>query len=410
MKKITTILLICLLIFTGCFNKENEEKPKDENKENIIDPDESDEELSDIDKKVKDTMSKMTLDEKIGQMIVVTYESYKMDNYLKNALIDVQPGGFLLFGENISTYEETIKLIKEIKSYVKIPMFISIDEEGGEIQRLLKLKDYNITNIPFMYDIGSYDDLELTYNVGKVLAEELRVFGINIDFAPVIDVFSNKDNTVIGKRSFGTTPELVSKHGLSLAMGLEDNGVIAVYKHFPGHGNTAVDSHEALPIVNKTKEELLNEDLIPFIDAINNNASVIMVGHLAVPSITKDNTPASLSKVLITDFLKSELNYSGLVVTDALNMKALTNYYSDEEICGKAVEAGVDILLMPSSSRKCLKSVQDALKKGTVTEERINESVEKILRIKYEKIVDNYDTYLPVETLGSEEHQKMIKK
>lgn len=410
MKKIITILLICLFLFTGCFDKEKKEEKMDDNREKIIEDDEQDGELSEIDKKVKETMSKMTLDEKIGQMIVVTYESYKMDNTLKNALIDVQPGGFLLFAENVSTYEETLKLIKEIKSYVKIPMFISIDEEGGSIQRLLKLKDYNITNIPFMYDIGSLDDLDITYNVGKVLAEELRVFGINLDFAPVIDVYSNKDNTVIGKRSFGTTPELVSKHGLSLAKGLEDNGVIAVYKHFPGHGNTAVDSHENLPIVNKTKDELLKNDLIPFIDAINNNASVIMIGHLAVPNITKDNTPASLSKALITDFLKNELNYSGLVVTDALNMKALTNYYSDEEICGKAVEAGVDILLMPSSSRKCLKSVQNALRKGLITEERINQSVEKILRLKYEKIVDNYEEYLPVDILGSEEHQKMIKK
>ena len=401
MRKKIVILFILLLSCCGCFMF-NEENNKEKNNKN--------EELDEIGKKVQETMNKMTIDEKIGQMIIVTYESPKMDNTLKSALIDVQPGGFLLFGDNITTYEETLNLIKEIKSYVNIPMFISIDEEGGNIQRLLKLQDYNITNIPFMYHIGSIDDEELTYNVGKILAEELRVFGINMDFAPVIDVYSNKDNKVIGKRSFGTTPELVSKHGLKLAKGLEDNGVIAVYKHFPGHGNTSIDSHENLPIVNKTKDELLKEDLIPFIDAINNDAKVIMIGHLAVPNITGDNTPASLSKKLITDFLKKELNYSKLVVTDALNMKALTNYYSDSEICGKAVEAGVDILLMPSSSRKCLKSVQNALKNGLITEERINESVEKILRLKYEKIVDNYDNYLPVEILGSKEHNSIIDK
>ena len=151
----------------------------------------------------------------------------------------------------------------------------------------------------------------------------------------------------------------------------------------------------------------MNLDLIPFIDAINNNANVIMVGHLAVPNITNDNTPASLSKKLITDFLKEELNYSGLVVTDALNMKALTNYYTDEEICGKAVEAGVDILLMPSSSRKCLKSVKDAIDKGIITEERINESVRKILKLKYEKLKDEY---LDKSYLNNKEHQEIIEK
>lgn len=401
MKKKILITILIMILILGC-NKKEEQKEENNHQEEIIE--------DDIELRVKRTLENMTLDEKIGQMIIVTYTSPKMDNTLKSALIDVQPGGFLLFGDNITTYEKTLDLIKEIKSYVKIPMFISIDEEGGNIQRLTMLKDYDITDIPYMYDIGLIDDEELTYEVGKVIAEELRVFGVNLDFAPVVDVFSNPKNIVIGKRSFGTTPELVSKHGLSLAKGLEDNGVIAVYKHFPGHGNTAVDSHEALPIVDKTKEELLESDLIPFIDAIENNASMIMIGHLAVPSITGDNTPASLSKVLITDFLKNELNYQGLVVTDALNMKALTNYYSDEEICGKAVEAGVDILLMPSSSRKCLKSVQEALKKGLITEERINESVEKILRLKYEKIEQNYDEYLPVETLNNEEHQNIKKK
>ena len=408
MNKKLLITIIVIILLVGCTNKDKKERNEKEEKNNIIDTDSNQE--NELEKRIKTTMENMTLDEKIGQMIIVSYASSKVDNTLKNALTDVQPGGFILFGDNITTYENTLNFIKEVKSYVKIPMFISIDEEGGKIQRLLYLKDFSITDIPDMYDIGNMNDEELTYGVGKIIAEELRVFGINMDFAPVIDVYSNINNKVIGKRSFGMTKEIVSKHGLLLAKGLEDNGVIAVYKHFPGHGNTATDSHEDLPIVNKTKEELLESDLVPFIDAINNNANVIMIGHLAVPNITKDNTPASLSKELITDFLKKELNYDGLVITDALNMKALTNYYSDEEICGKAVEAGVDILLMPSSSRKCLKSVQDALKKGLITEERINESVEKILRLKYQKIEKNYNDYLGVEYLSSKEHKEIISK
>lgn len=394
MKNKIIIIVFAFLLLVGC-NSKKKEKQND---------------LNELDKKVETTLQNMSLNEKIGQMITIFYRSPKMDNTLKKALDDVKPGGFILFGENFSDYEGTLNLIKEIKSSSSIPMFISIDEEGGLVQRLTSLRGTDVSDVPYMYNVGEKNDLDLTYNVGKLIAEELRVFGINMDYAPVIDVYSNPNNKVIGKRSFGTTPELVSKHGIKLAQGLNDNGVIPVYKHFPGHGNTATDSHQDLPIVNKTKEELMKLDLIPFVDAINNNASVIMIGHLAVPNLTNDNTPASLSRKLITDFLKNELNYKGLVITDALQMKALTRYYNDEEICGKAVEAGVDILLMPSSSRTCLKSVQDAIKEGNVTEEQINESVRKILKLKYEKIEKDYNEYFDKSYLNSKEHQDIINK
>lgn len=393
MKKLSIIVLILLTVFIAGCSKKEEKK-----------------EVSDIDKKVEETLKDMTLDEKIGQMMIIYYRKDSVDATLKSALDDIQPGGFIMFKENITNYERTLNFIKEIKTHVDIPMFISIDEEGGRVQRLQALYGDVATDVPSMYDVGLKDDTELTYEVGKVIAEELRVFGFNMDFAPVIDVYSNPDNTVIGKRSFGTTAELVTKHGEALAKGLEDNGVLSVYKHFPGHGNTATDSHYALPIVDKTKEELLELDLKPFIDVINNGAKIIMVGHLAVPSIAGDNTPTSLSKELITDFLKGELGYKNLVITDALDMGALTNYFSEDEICGKAVEAGVDILLMPKSSRSCLKSVKTALENGSITEEQINESVRKILKLKYEYIEDNYDKYLDKSYLNSSEHQEIIDK
>ena len=398
MKNKILVLLLFLLLIVGCSSKmENNEKEKKDDKK-------------DIDTRVEETISNMTLDEKIGQMITISYRKDSMDSTLKSALEEVKPGGFILFAENMSSYDGTIKLVKEIKATSTIPMFISIDEEGGRVQRLRSLKGVDVTDVPNMYDVGEKNDLDLTYQIGKLIAEELRVIGVNMDYAPDIDVFSNPNNTVIGKRSFGRDKELVAKHGITLAKGLEDNGVIAVYKHFPGHGNTATDSHEALPILDLTKEELENIDVYPFKEAIKNNASVIMIGHLAVPKVTEDNIPASLSKKLITDYLKNELGYNGLVITDALDMGALTKYYPEEEICGRAVEAGVDILLMPSSSRKCLKSVQDAIKKGTVTEEQINESVRKILKLKYEKIEKTFDEYLDKSYLGSQEHQDIINK
>ena len=389
------ICLLLLLFLVGCSS--SKEKKNMDN-------------LTGIDKKVEEQLNKMTLDEKIGQMMIVFYHSTSMDNTLKASLEEVKPGGFILFADNITNYEDTLKFIKDVKSTAKIPMFMSIDEEGGNVQRLYYLKEDDITYIPYMQEVGNKNDLELTKNVGKVLAEELRVFGINMDFAPVIDVYSNPNNTVIGKRAFGSDKELVAKHGMALANGLEENGVIPVYKHFPGHGNTAVDSHFALPVVDKTKEELLDLDLYPFKEVIKNGAKIIMIGHLAVPSITGDNTPASLSKKLITNFLKEELGYNGLVITDALNMGALTNYYSSDEICAKAVEAGVDILLMPTASRKCLASVKSAIAKGDIDEERIDESVRKILKLKYEYLEKGYEEYLPKEYLNSKEHQEIIDK
>ena len=396
MKSKILIILLVLAILVGCSSKED--KKIIGTKKDIIE------------KKVEETLESMTLDEKIGQMMIIFYRSPSMDDTLKKAIQDVKPGGFILFSENMSSYDGTLNLIKEIKSLSSIPMFMSIDEEGGRVQRLLSVKGVDVTNVPNMYDVGEKNDLDLTYSVGKLLAEELRVFGINMDFAPDIDVFSDPNNTVIGKRSFGSDKELVAKHGVSLAKGLEDNGVIAVYKHFPGHGNTSVDSHYSLPVLDLTKEELENVDVYPFKEAIKNNASVIMIGHLAVPGLTGNNIPASLSKEMITNYLKNELGYKGLVVTDALNMGALTNYYSAEEICGKAVEAGVDILLMPTSSRTCLKSVQDAVNNGTITEEQINESVRKILKLKYEKIEENYNEYLDKSYLGNQEHKDIIDK
>jgi beta-N-acetylhexosaminidase len=188
---------------------------------------------------------------------------------------------------------------------------------------------------------------------------------------------------------------------ISLAKGLEDNNVIATYKHFPGHGDTDVDSHIDLPVSNKTLQELENEELIPFKSAIENNAKIIMIGHIALPEITGDDTPASLSKVIITDILKNQMGYKGLVITDALNMSALTKNYSYEEIYIKAIDAGVDLLLMPNSSKEAVEYI-----KNSVSEERIDESVRKILTFKYTYLtgVNNLDiTYL-----GGEEHKQII--
>ena len=387
---IAILIIFIIILFSGCESKTKEEV--------------------NMEKRVEEKLSNMTLDEKIGQMLMIFYRKDTVDNILRDSLKTVKPGGFILFAENFTSYDQSLEFIKEVKSSSDIPMIISVDQEGGRVQRIKELSDKEVSIIPAMNYVGKMDDTELTKDIGKVIGEELRVFGINMDFAPVMDVWENKDNTVIGKKSFGNTPEFVSKHALALGEGLKETGIIPVYKHFPGHGNTSVDSHEDLPVVTKSKEELLKDDIIPFMDAIKNGEEVIMIGHLAVPSITGDNTPASLSRKIITDLLKNELGFKGLVITDALNMGALTNNYTQDEVYIKAINAGVDILLMPNGSKDALNTIRDAVNKGMISEDTINNSVRKILTLKYKYIEDDYDEYLDSSQLNSKAHQKIINK
>lgn len=390
MKKLLFGILISILIITGCGNENI-----DKNNEEEID-------------QVKEQLNAMSLEEKIGQMLIVSYRSSEADENLINILNDVKPGGFILFSENFESYEQTKKFVDDVNSTSDIPMFISVDQEGGMVQRLKQLTDQKVTVIPSMYELGLTNDEELAYDVGRVMGEELRVFDINMDFAPVLDIYSNPNNTVIGTRAFGTTSETVSKMALSFSEGLESTGIISVYKHFPGHGDTDEDSHYTLPVITKTKEELLELELIPFMEAIDEDADVIMIGHLAVPSITGDDTPASLSKEIITDLLKEELGFDGLVITDALNMAALTNDYTKKEIYINAINAGVDILLMASPSKEAVQIIKEAVVNGDITEEQINTSVEKILRLKYEKLPK--ENKYTKDYLGSSEHQEVISK
>lgn len=355
-------------------------------------------------KSLDERIGELSLEEKIGQMLIISNSSTSMNESFKSLLEQIKPGGIIFFKENFTNYEKTKTLIEEIEKTSKIPYLLATDQEGGRVQRLSKLEDKNITLIPQMKELGKRENKKLAYNVGKVIAEELQVFGINMNFAPVIDVLSNSNNQVIGDRSFGTSKEIVSELGISLAKGLMDHGVIPVYKHFPGHGNTEVDSHYDLPLISKTKEELLENDLIPFQNAIQNGAEVIMIGHLAVPNISND-IPASLSKVLISDLLKQEMNYKGLVITDALNMKAITNRYEPKEIYEMAINAGVDLLLMPKDPLEAMNKIKESIEKGTIKESQIDQSVKKILNLKLNKLSKEK---LDPKFLGSDEHQQII--
>lgn len=379
-RKLLIVFSLVLLTF-GCGEVKKDVKDKKNNIDMII--------------------GNMSIDEKIAQMLIIDYDYDYLENDMIEKLKNNPPSGLILLKNNITTYEKTKKLVNEFKSNSKYPLIISIDEEGGSVQRLNNLSDKEVTNIPFMNELGNINDLDLTYKVGKVIAEEVRTVGVNVDFAPVMDVFSNENNKVIGRRSFSSDPEIVSNHGLSLAKGLFDNKVIPVFKHFPGHGDTDIDSHLNLPVINKNKEELNSLELISFKNIVK-DAQIIMVGHIALPEITKNNTPASLSKDII-DILKDDLKYDGLIVTDALNMGALTENYSNEEIYLKAIEAGNDLLLMPKDGINTINYI-----KNKISEDRINESVRKILKFKYKYLSD--DNALDETYLNSDGHKNVIQK
>ena len=380
------LVLICLL-FIGCEKKVDFES------------------LS-IEEKVNYKLEKMTLDEKIAQMLVVYYVGSNYDDTLKSVITEVKPGGFILMENNITTYENTLNLVKSMQKDSEIPMLITIDNEGGNVQRFTNISDLEVSDVPSMYNVGLKNDKTLAYNIGKLMALELRTIGVNVDFAPVLDVFSNPNNKVIGNRAFSSDANIVSTLGLSVGKGLEDNKVMACYKHFPGHGNTDVDSHYDMPVINKSLEELYDEELIPFKNAIDNGASMIMIGHINMPKISNDDKPASLSYEIVTNLLKNKLNYKGLVITDALNMGALKNTYTDKEIYVHAINAGVDLLLMPNGSRNAIKYIKEAIDSNDVKVSQIDESVKKILTYKYKYLSDNY---LDKSYLNSTEHQKILE-
>lgn len=331
--------------------------------------------------KIDKLLTNMTLEEKIGQMLIVYYYSPECDDTLIESIKNYNLGGIILSSENIVNSKQLKKFVNDIQENSSIPMFISIDQEGGSVQRLKAKSDIKVSTIPSMAIVGEKNSKEEAYSIGNTIGKDLKTYGINMDFAPVLDI-NNPVTNIIGDRSFGKDFKLVSKMGVALSKGLIDNNIIPVFKHFPGLGDTANDSHLDLPILNKTKEELYDLELKPFIEAIENNADVIMIGHVTLPQLDKDN-PATLSKIVITDLLKNELKYKGLIITDALNMKALTNYYSSEDIAVNAINAGVDILLMPGSSKSTVESVKNAIDEGKIKENQINTSVKKILKLKF---------------------------
>lgn len=350
------------------------------------------------------TIEDMTLREKIGQMLMVYYNSDEADADLIESLKENQPGSFIVTGDNLTEYNKIKKFIASLNKYSNVPMIIAVDQEGGPVQRLYDISDKKSTFIPNMHDVGVLNNKDISYKIGNIIGSEAGSIGCNAVFGPVLDI-GDYNISAMGKRLISDDKNVVISNGMEIFKGIEDTGLISIVKHFPGIGGTSDDTHDnEISVVNKTYDELYNTDLQPFITAINNNVSMIMVGHSSYPKITGDDLPASLSSRIINDILRTKLGYDGVVIIDAVNMGALASNYSEKYIYTTAINAGVDIFIMPNGSKRVIDLIENEVNNGNISEETINKSVSRILKLKKERLSKR----LPNDKYGLKENKKFI--
>lgn len=350
-------------------------------------------EHADLSQRVEQKLAEMTLEEKVAQMFILTPESLTGYSQVtqagpstEQALEQYPVGGLVYFSANLESAEQVKKMTAGQQQYamkrIGLPLFLAIDEEGGAITRIASSGLFDVPSFEPMPQIGASKDPDRAYEVGSTIGAYLDELGFNLDFAPVADVLTNDQNTVVKNRSFGTDPKLVSKMVRAQLRGLQDQGVYGCVKHFPGHGATTADTHAGYAYTDKTWEQLRESELIPFADAIGQGVSFLMVGHISLPAVTGSDEPASCSETIIQEKLRDTMGYDGIVLTDGLKMKAITDHYTSAQMAVKFVQAGGDILLGPENFQAAYDGILQAVADGTISEERIDESVRRILRIK----------------------------
>ena len=366
LKRISIIILICfmvIIISTVYILRKKKYKEVDEHSNILI------------------KINEMTLDEKIGQMVLSGFNGTDFNGELDTLINDLKVGGVILFSRNIEDSKQLKKLNLDIEEANKnIPVFISIDEEGGRVNRLAK----NIKTFESAKSIGDKGDIKYAYENGKEIGKTLKEYKINMNFAPVLDIYSNSKNTVIGDRAFGNNEKIVETMGIATMQGLKDEDVIPVIKHFPGHGDTEVDSHIGLPVVEKSIDQLYDFEFVPFKKSIESGADAVMVSHILMKQID-DKNPATLSYNLITGILRNDMKFSNVIITDDMCMKAITNRLSVEEASIKSIKAGSDIILIGSDIGKTnsvIEKIKLAVERNEISEKRIDESVYRILKLK----------------------------
>ena len=383
-KKSTAIILVLfgVISLVLCkFNAVSASMPESEERTSMTDDPEY---RAKRDAWVDSVMSTLTPEERVAQLFVPRLDiddNTEGRNALKKMVESEKVGGFLLGKGTIDGYAS---LINMAQSVADVPLFVTLDGEWGPSMRLT-----DAPRFPYNMGLGAGDDERLMYDYGREVARECLEIGINVNFAPVLDVNSNPRNPVIGYRSFGENPKRVSRLGNAYSKGLEDGGVLSVAKHFPGHGDTSEDSHLTLPTVSHSTEELMRVDLVPFINYIDNGLSGIMVGHLIVPGLDKSKLPASLSPAITSALLKDKLGFKGLIFTDALAMKGAKSQ-NNENNCVSALIAGADVLLGSGSPVADIKAVKNAVATDKISQDRIDQSCRKILEYKYKLGLNDY--------------------
>ena len=380
--RLFSVLLSIMLFCTGCgVNKENSKSDVVENKEPTVDD------------KVEKIVNNMTLEEKVGQIFMVVPEAVDKDGgsttvFTENIEKEIEKynlGGYILFASNIENPTQTQELINGLKKSSKIQPFVGVDEEGGRVARIGKNSAMGVEKIEPMAQVGKSQNYERANEIGTTIGKYIKNLGFNLDFAPDTDVLTDSNNTEIGDRSFGNDPEVVGKMATEVVKGLQSENISTVLKHFPGHGCSIGNSHQGFSLSNRTEEELKKCEIVPFKTAIENGADCVMVAHMSLPNVTGDNIPATLSKKVVTDMLKTELNFKGVVFSDSMSMGAITENYGTGDACVKAVEAGIDMVLMPENLDEAYNAVLEAVKNGKISQERLDDAVSRIIKAKIQR-------------------------
>jgi beta-N-acetylhexosaminidase len=329
-------------------------------------------------------LNSMSLEQKIGQLLLIDlfYENgapvLNLDETMKNYLREVSPGGVILYGANLDTPEQVRSLTKALQASSQTQLFIAIDHEGGIVNRFDDSGKIEATVLPSAAEVGQQESTEYAAEIGSLMGDELTSFGFNMNFAPVADVLFRKDS-VIGSRAYGSDPEKVAEMVAAVVSAMQRAGVSSVLKHFPGHGAAAGDSHTGAVMLRKTVTELASHELVPFAAGIAAGADGIMAAHIIVGEHQEGALPATMSRAILTDLLQIELGFEGVIVTDSLTMKAAENAGNPALL---AILAGADMLLRPADPREVITSLQAAVQEGTISINRIEKSVKKILTVK----------------------------
>ncbi|GGH77639.1 beta-N-acetylhexosaminidase [Pullulanibacillus pueri] len=385
MKKLIVIIAVCLFTIglIGCSSQKFSQKangaasPKQHHEEG--------------DKGIAAKINKMSLDEKLGQMLMVGVEGTTMGANERMFIRDKHVGGVILYGKNVQSTAQTVQLINQLKSMNQnagnpLPLFISVDQEGGDVERMPN----TITSLPANAKVGQLDDQDFSKEMGQVIGKELQAFGFNMDFAPVLDI-KESEQAAIGNRSFSSDKKIVSQLGVATMKGIQSEKVVPVVKHFPGYGSVTVDAHADLPQINYGLKRLEAEDWAPYKQAIASGADAVMVTHLMVPQLNA-KYPASMSQTIMTDMLRNKLKFKGVVITDDMTMGAIEKHYPVDEAAIRSIKAGADIVLIAYHKNEqlgALNALKKAVHDGDISMKRIDESVARIMMLKQKYKLSN---------------------